>query len=227
MRTWSVRLIVVVILAGLGFWGSRVWFPGPEEVIRKRLSELARTASFSGSEGTLVKLAGAQALAAFCTPDVEITVDIPGHFRQTFSGQDELVQAAVGARRAAGGLNVQFFDIIVTVAPDQNSAVADLTAEGRVRGEKDFYVQELKFMLRKVDGKWLIFRVETVKTLSLGRPDVLPATDYGVRQGFARTYGWKELPSPRELFEYGERWRPHRSTAAWYFWRALELPDGF
>ena len=59
---------------------------------------------------------------------------------------------------------------------------------------------------------------------TLGRPDVLPVTDYGVRKGFALTYGRKELPSPGELREFGERWRPYRSTAAWYFWRALELP---
>jgi len=72
-------------------------------------------------------------------------------------------------------------------------------------------------------GPWT---VEMLLIFTLGRPDVLPATDYGVRQGFARTYGWKELPSPRELLAQGEKWRPYRSTAAWYFWRALELPDG-
>jgi len=51
----------------------------------------------------------------------------------------------------------------------------------------------------------------------------LPSTDYGVRKGFAVTFGWKDLPTPKELLVYGERWRPHRSTAAWYLWRALEL----
>jgi 3-methyladenine DNA glycosylase/8-oxoguanine DNA glycosylase len=60
---------------------------------------------------------------------------------------------------------------------------------------------------------------------TLGRLDVLPATDYGVRKGFAVTFGWKDLPTPKELLAYGERWRPHRSTAAWYLWRALELPS--
>jgi len=70
-------------------------------------------------------------------------------------------------------------------------------------------------------GPWT---VEMLLIFTLGRTDVLPATDYGVRKGFALTYGWKELPTPKELLAYGERWRPHRSTAAWYFWRALELP---
>ena len=68
-------------------------------------------------------------------------------------------------------------------------------------------------------GPWT---VEMLLIFTLGRQDVLPVTDYGVRKGFALTYGWKELPRPKELLEFGERWRPHRSTAAWYFWRALD-----
>jgi 3-methyladenine DNA glycosylase/8-oxoguanine DNA glycosylase len=70
-------------------------------------------------------------------------------------------------------------------------------------------------------GPWT---VEMFLIFTLGREDVWPVTDYGVRQGFARTYGWKELPTPKELLAHGEKWRPHRSTAAWYFWRATELP---
>lgn len=69
-------------------------------------------------------------------------------------------------------------------------------------------------------GPWT---VEMLLMFTLGRLDVLPATDYGVRKGFALTFGWKELPTPKELLEYGERWRPHRTTASWYLWRALEL----
>ena len=69
-------------------------------------------------------------------------------------------------------------------------------------------------------GPWT---VEMLLMFTLGRPDVLPATDYGVRSGFAQVYGWKELPSPKELLAHGERWRPHRSVASWYMWRALEL----
>ncbi len=68
-------------------------------------------------------------------------------------------------------------------------------------------------------GPWT---VEMLLMFTLGRLDVLPVTDYGVRKGFALTYGRRELPTPKELLEFGERWRPHRSTAAWYLWRALE-----
>ena len=71
-------------------------------------------------------------------------------------------------------------------------------------------------------GPWT---VEMLLIFTLGRQDVLPVSDYGVRKGFARTYGLKELPTHAELLAHGERWRPHRSTAAWYMWRALELEE--
>jgi hypothetical protein len=166
MKKWVWRLAVVVVLAGLGFWGWRVLFPAPEQVIRKRLNQLAVTASFSGSEGALVKVAKAQAITSFCTPDVEITLDVPGYGHHEINGIAELLQQAAAARSYHEGFTVQFLDIIVNVAPDQNSAVADLTAKGGVLHEKDFNVQELRFKLRKVEGKWLIYRAETVHTLT-------------------------------------------------------------
>jgi O-6-methylguanine DNA methyltransferase len=71
-------------------------------------------------------------------------------------------------------------------------------------------------------GQWT---VEMFLIFNLGRPDVLPAADYGVRKGFARTYSREKLPTPKELAAHGEKWKPHRTTAAWYLWRALELPE--
>jgi DNA-3-methyladenine glycosylase II len=70
-------------------------------------------------------------------------------------------------------------------------------------------------------GPWT---VEMLLIFTLGRTDILPVSDYGVRKGFALIYGWKDLPTPKELTDYGTRWSPHRSTAAWYLWRALDLP---
>ncbi len=71
-------------------------------------------------------------------------------------------------------------------------------------------------------GPWT---VEMLLIFTLGRQDVLPVSDYGVRKGFAQTYGLKALPSHQELLAHGERWRPHRSIAAWYMWRALDMKD--
>jgi DNA-3-methyladenine glycosylase II len=72
-------------------------------------------------------------------------------------------------------------------------------------------------------GRWT---VEMLLMFRLGRPDVLPVGDFAVRKGFALAYGLAESPKPKELAEYGERWRPYRSVASWYMWRATELPAG-
>lgn len=103
--------------------------------------------------------------------------------------------------------------------------IAAKTVEGIVPGSREILKltnEEIIARLTSVRGvgPWT---VEMLLMFTLGRLDVLPVTDYGVRKGFAVTFGWKELPTPKELLAYGERWRPHRSTAAWYLWRALEL----
>jgi O-6-methylguanine DNA methyltransferase len=69
-------------------------------------------------------------------------------------------------------------------------------------------------------GPWT---VEMLLIFRLARPDVLPSTDYGVRKGFAKVRGLGELPAPKDLLAYGERWRPYRSVASWYLWRVLDL----
>ncbi len=69
-------------------------------------------------------------------------------------------------------------------------------------------------------GRWT---VEMMLIFRLGRPDVLPVDDFGVRNGFRLAYGLRKMPSPKALAAFGARWAPHRSLAAWYMWRAVEL----
>jgi DNA-3-methyladenine glycosylase II len=58
----------------------------------------------------------------------------------------------------------------------------------------------------------------------LGRPDVLPIGDFGVRNGMRVAYGLTAMPSPAEAREIGARWAPYRSVASWYMWRAVDTP---
>ena len=71
-------------------------------------------------------------------------------------------------------------------------------------------------------GRWT---VEMLLIFTLGRPDVLPAGDLGVRKGFALTYRRKELPTPKELLAHGEKWRPYRTTATLYLYEAVHVPE--
>jgi DNA-3-methyladenine glycosylase II len=68
-------------------------------------------------------------------------------------------------------------------------------------------------------GAWT---VEMFLIFRLGRPDVLPIHDLGVKKGWSIAYGKKHMPKPSELLAFGERWRPYRTVASWYMWRAFE-----
>ena len=68
-------------------------------------------------------------------------------------------------------------------------------------------------------GRWT---VEMFLMFTLGREDVLPVDDFGVREGYRVAYGLRKQPKPKALLAFGERWRPHRTTAAWYLWRAAD-----
>jgi O-6-methylguanine DNA methyltransferase len=69
-------------------------------------------------------------------------------------------------------------------------------------------------------GRWT---VEMLLIFRLGRPDVLPADDYGIRKGFARVFRRRELPSRKDIEKRGVRWKPYRTVASWYLWRAAEV----
>jgi DNA-3-methyladenine glycosylase II len=68
-------------------------------------------------------------------------------------------------------------------------------------------------------GRWT---VEMLLIFQLGRPDVLPVDDFGVRNGFRIVYDRRSMPKPNEVLRYGERWKPYRTAASWYLWRAAD-----
>jgi DNA-3-methyladenine glycosylase II len=98
----------------------------------------------------------------------------------------------------------------------------------RIRRMPDAEIVERLTAVRGI-GTWT---VEMLLIFRLGRPDVFPVTDYGVRKGFLLTFGKKlrgkpitanMLPKPDEMLLRAERWRPWRSVASWYLWRACDL----
>ena len=68
-------------------------------------------------------------------------------------------------------------------------------------------------------GRWT---VEMFLIFNLARPDVLPVHDLGVRRGFQIAYGKKKMPEPEQLEKFGQRWKPYRTRAARYLWRAVD-----
>jgi DNA-3-methyladenine glycosylase II len=102
--------------------------------------------------------------------------------------------------------------------------IAAKTLDGTVPGTRkiaqlgDEEIIERLTTVRGV-GRWT---VEMLLIFQLGRPDVLPADDFGVRAGFRVVLGLSEMPKPKEVLAHGEKWRPFRTTAAWYLWRAAD-----
>jgi DNA-3-methyladenine glycosylase II len=97
-----------------------------------------------------------------------------------------------------------------------------------IRKMSDAEIVERLTQVRGI-GPWT---VEMLLIFRLGRPDVLPVTDYGVRKGFALTFqrlpktrplAADDLPAPEVLLKRGKRWAPYRSVASWYLWRACDL----
>ena len=162
---WALRAILAAALAGALFLAWTIFFPSPEKIIRQRLTELARVVSFSPNEGPIAKLDNPTRAAAFCTSDVEVAVEVPGYSHHELSGKDNLLQALMAARASLPGLQVEFFDPVIELAPNKQAAVVGLTARGKVPGDRDFQVIELKFSMKKVEREWLIRRIETVKTI--------------------------------------------------------------
>jgi hypothetical protein len=161
-----VQILSIAIVIALGFWLWTVMSPSPERAIRSRLNALAKTISFSSGTGEIAKAYNAQKAADFFTMDVEVEVNLSGYEAISLHGRDEVMNIAMAGRSRLTSLKVEFLDMNVSLGADGQSAKVNLTGKADIPGERDISAQEFNFMLKKVDGKWLINRVETVRTLS-------------------------------------------------------------
>jgi len=161
------RVVFLAALAALGVWLWTIVFPSPEKIIRRRLDEVAKYASFAANESSLARLASAQSLAGCFATNAEVNLDTPEEGRFTFTGRDQIAQAALAARSAFDSLSAKFLDVDVIVAPDHQSATADLTVDASVPSQPNAIVQEVKITLQKIGGHWLVTRVESLRTLSI------------------------------------------------------------
>ena len=160
------RLALVAVLVALGFWLYTVLFPSPEKVIRKRLAEVAQLASIRRGQGLLSLATSIQELANCFDSQVEITLNWRGRSDHSLAGRDEIIEAAKLAHGQFKTLEIEFLDMNVMLAPDKQSATVNLTAKVTTSEDRDFQVQEFIVTLKKVNGEWLIFKIETVRTLS-------------------------------------------------------------
>ena len=96
----------------------------------------------------------------------------------------------------------------------------ELPTLDEAHGLEDTALVERLVQVRGI-GRW---SAEMFLMFRLGRPDVLPLDDYSLRKAYARAFNKRKLPEPKALAKIGEKWRPYRTVASWYLWRALDLP---
>jgi hypothetical protein len=161
----AVRLCLLAAAGGLVFWLWTILFPSPENIVLKKMSTLAATASFDAGASTIVRAGKASSVVAMFADDAQIIVDVSGVGPRTLSGREEIREAVMGGFASLRALNVRFLDASPKIGVDKRSAEVTCTAEVHSGESKDFGVQELRFGFRKMDRDWLISRVETVKTL--------------------------------------------------------------
>ncbi len=160
------RLILLVAIAALGFWLWTILFPSPEKIIRQRLTGLARAATFGAQDSAIARGLKAQRLATFFSADAQLIFDAPGLGQRTLSGLDEIKETAAAGFQSMPTLGVEFLDVNIRLDASLRDAEVFLTAKVTSGDTKDFGVQEMRFLFKKIDGQWLIVRAETVKTLS-------------------------------------------------------------
>jgi len=132
-----------------------------------------------------------------------------------FPGPERLLGASDDSLRAAG-LSRNKLAALRDIAA--HAADGRLPARAACRALSDDQLVARLTDIRGI-GRWT---VEMFLMFHLGRPDVLPADDLGVRKGFQRAYRKREMPAPKALAEFGRRWAPHRTLAAFYLWRAAD-----
>ena len=168
---------------------------------------LARAIFFQQLAGPAARAIMGRVLAALDTDETR------------FFAPDQFLAVSDDALRAAG-LSRQKIAYLRDIS--EKFAAAELS-EGEFAAEDDEEVIR-KVTLVKGIGRWT---AEMFLIFSLGRPDVLPVDDLGVRRGFQLTYGLAGLASPEEMRRIAEPWRPYRSGGTWYMWRSLgvALPE--
>jgi DNA-3-methyladenine glycosylase II len=139
---------------------------------------------------------------------------------------EQLLAAPEDMLRAAGLSKGKLLSLRDLAAKTLDGTVPSLAA---IRRLPDAEIIERLAQVRGI-GTWT---AEMLLIFRLGRPDVFPVTDYGIRKGFLLTFGKVDagkpitlamLPKPEAMERRAKRWRPWRSVASWYLWRACELP---
>jgi len=174
----AIRLILLAVTIGFCTWLWIYLHPTPQESIRHRLVALAKSATLEKTEGNIAAALRADEFSGFFGQEVALNMEPRALFPDSIE-RSEIARIMVKLRTESRSLDVKILDPIITVGADEKSAIVELTVNVAAEGERHLLVQEMKFTMKEVDGKWLIIRAETVRTLNhaprLTSPETSPA----------------------------------------------------
>ena len=159
-----LRIGLVVLVAAVAAGLARSWLVSDRRLIARQLDDLAVTLSVEGNEAPVARMAAAARVGRFVTDDVIISADGGS---STVEGRDGVVALAAQARGASGALRVSFDDVQIALT-DPTGATVYMTASASSRdaqGASLLDAREVSVTLRKVEGAWLIARVDVLRTL--------------------------------------------------------------
>ena len=159
----AVRLLILAGVIALGYWAWTAAFPNPRKAVWHRLEKLARLVSFSPDEGELAKLADAQKLAGYFSEQVTVNVEVQGVEKVAYTNREDLIQQLQGARMAVSSVKAKFLGPKIEMTPGDQEAIIGVALTADIGGEQNAVVVDLKIEMKKIDGDWLITRVETVQ----------------------------------------------------------------
>lgn len=161
----TLQLLLLAAIA-VGAWLGYRWLnPGDAELIRRQLTGLIETASFSPAESDIMKLAKVNGLREYLTSDIVLRVNRWDGGSVALSGYQQLRDAALGARQRFESLEIEFSELQTTVADDGLTATSGFVVEVRGGPRRETLVQELKAEWTKADGSWRLREVQTVEAI--------------------------------------------------------------
>jgi hypothetical protein len=161
------RILAILLLAAAVFGAYWLWgwmHPPPEKVIRRQMNKLADSLS-TRAEGNIARAAAVNRTLSLFTSDVFINGEGMSRVGESISGKTELQQALFAARKQLEG-EVTFEEIHVTVGPEQTNAVVTFSAVARLVDQSQPYSQDIKAQFQKIDGNWLIARVDPINPIT-------------------------------------------------------------
>ncbi len=164
---WFRRILLATVVAVVAFWIWNTFFPGPEKAIRRRLAEITRNATIAPGEGNITVTARAWRLANCFTTNAYFEIEWPERTERATYERDEIMRLLLGARTTVGNsFKIELLDPNISISADKRTAIVEVTLRATIPSDANYVVQELKMYFEKIDRKWFIRRVETMKTLS-------------------------------------------------------------